>query len=45
MKYFYFMLQMKGLTLQELEDLYDASTEEMQKYMLENIHLLRTDNE
>ncbi len=27
---------MKGLTLQELADLYDASTPEVQKWMLEN---------
>ena len=33
------MVEMKGLTLQELQDLYDASTPEIQKWMLENIHL------
>jgi len=27
---------MKGLTLQQLQDLYDASTPDVQKWMLEN---------
>ena len=30
------MVEMQGLTLQELQDLYDASNDEVQKWMLEN---------
>ncbi len=30
------MVQMQGLTLQELQDLYDASSDEVKKWMLEN---------
>jgi len=33
------MVNMKGTTLQELQDLYDDSTEEVQKWMLDNAHL------
>jgi len=33
------MVEMQGLTLQQLADLHDASTPEVQKWMLENMHL------
>ncbi len=32
------MVEMKGLTLGQLADLYDQSTPEVQKWMHENIH-------
>jgi len=32
---------MEGLTVQELADLYDASSPEVQQWMHENIHLWR----
>ena len=33
------MVEMQGLTIQQLADLYDASSPEVQQWMLENIHL------
>jgi len=33
------MVQMQGLTLQQLQDLYYASSDEVRKWMLENIDL------
>ena len=30
---------MQGLTLQQLQDLYDASNDEVKEWMRENIHL------
>ena len=34
------MVEMKGLTLQELQDLYDASSDEVRKWMHNNAHLI-----
>ena len=34
------MAEMKGLTLQELQDLYDTSNDEVRKWMRDNAHLL-----
>lgn len=33
------MVEMKGLTLQQLVDLFDASTREVRKWMYKNVHL------
>jgi len=33
------MVEMQGLTIQQLADLYDASTPEVRKWMYENVHL------
>lgn len=33
------MLQMQGLTLGQLADLYDASSDEVNKWMHDNIHM------
>ena len=33
------MVEMQGLTLHQLADLYDASTPEVKQWMLENINL------
>ena len=39
------MVNMVGLTVQELADLYDRSSPEVQQWMLDNIHLWREENE
>lgn len=40
------MVEMRGLTLQQLQDLYDASTPEVRNWMLKNVQLggMRTEN-
>ena len=37
--YIWLMVEMQGLTLQQLQDLYDASDDEVRGWMRENIRL------
>ena len=38
------MISFKGLKLQQIADLYDRSSPEVQKWMIQNLHLWREEN-